>query len=939
MADKMSKKIKFALFLKDDEEVRTLAEFEEFFSMTEVIEYFLDGKLLKWLRSHDYPEAKCAVIDLLYKRYKKSGKKVSGAEKSSEEIAGEIIKQLSNVFDEIPDEKKLGATEIKNIQLIEKRLAKEDYILDTVEFEDDEEDEVLKDVGTIARDQAELDEILKKFAAQKLETGGEKTKKQKKSSNIVYMIEKDSPYTLRKEDVFNNSLRFIGLNRINFDEETQIEILETSEDGEDRRVEDKSIKKLIKDFRNANQNKAKFNNLVILTRKRDGIGDDDFIDYLYPVAKVAVKSADSEANKSGMEIAEDHLSQYLDAGFPLIYIDTFEEEKADEFIVHAAVGRDIYEWSEAERLFQRDSKGNIISHFDRRFSLQEVLQHFIDDYRRTRGIDSDAKCDLSSSILVLKDTNDHLNNFEVTSQLKYLAQLIYNGQIEDCNIVIISSVWNIPSTLEHYLTMMKIKLTKDDIANLIINFCKNHGVSVPSDMLIKKFVTAFNGLSEFNIINILSLAFSIDGDLNPTDLDLVVETKKQIIQKANILEMIEVSEDEDDIGGLEILKDWLKRKEKIFKNISFAEDCGVKVPKGILIVGMPGCGKTLTAKVTSAIFDMPLLRLDMGRIFGKYVGESEKNMRRATQQAEVVAPCVLWIDEFEKAFAGVGGKGGAEVATRLFGTFLTWMQEKTAPVFVVATANNVSQLPPELLRKGRFDEIFYVGTPNAVERRKILEIYIGKIESNENFKYERTDDNFDEIVEKTLGCSGADLAGIISESVERSFIESISAKKTANEKTKPVFRAEIVQAVINDMHKMSGWQQLQKILQTYRQSKYKNASHHDAADFYYWLKLRAINLKSLPGKFVSLLKGIGVGFSEGTNSLARKKLGKLSDRVKDWKNEESQIKEGILDKKLPWHFRFCRGVVKTLWTILNGLNNFIRRHWGKKKVNLQKGGR
>ena len=362
----------------------------------------------------------------------------------------------------------------------------------------------------------------------KSDGGGEKTKKQKKVSNIIYMVKKDFPYTLRRDDVFGNQIRFIGLDRINDDEETEIEIIETSQDGEELRVEEKNIRKLIKTFRNENQNKSKFNNLIILTRKREGISDEDSESKI-EIQKVAVKSADTEADKTGMEIAEDHLSQYLDAGFPIIYIDTFEEEKADELIGRVSVGRDIYEWSEAERLFQRDSKGNIISHLDRRFSLQEVLQYFIDDYRRTRSDDdTEIKCDLSLSILVLKDTKDHLNNFEVASQLKYIAQLISNGKIEDCNIIIISSVWNIPSTLEHYLTMMKIKLTKDDIAKLIVRFCKNHGVAIPSEMLIKKFVNAFNGLSEFNIINILSLAFSIDGDLNPTDLDLRTGVHKRL---------------------------------------------------------------------------------------------------------------------------------------------------------------------------------------------------------------------------------------------------------------------------------------------------------------------------------------------------------------------------------------------------------------------------
>jgi SpoVK/Ycf46/Vps4 family AAA+-type ATPase len=216
-----------------------------------------------------------------------------------------------------------------------------------------------------------------------------------------------------------------------------------------------------------------------------------------------------------------------------------------------------------------------------------------------------------------------------------------------------------------------------------------------------------------------------DGELNKKALKLIFDQKQQMIMKAGVLEMVKPADSIEDIGGLENLIEWLKYKEKVFKNIKKAEEFGVALPKGVLIAGLPGCGKSLTAKAAGNLFNVPLLRLDMGRLMGRYVGESEENMRKAIRLADAISPCVLWVDELEKAFAGIGG-GGSEVTTRLFGTFLTWMQEKTSPVFVLATANKINDLPPELLRKGRFDEIFYVDFPNDEERKKIFEIHIGK---------------------------------------------------------------------------------------------------------------------------------------------------------------------------------------------------------------------
>ena len=192
----------------------------------------------------------------------------------------------------------------------------------------------------------------------------------------------------------------------------------------------------------------------------------------------------------------------------------------------------------------------------------------------------------------------------------------------------------------------------------------------------------------------------------------------EVRKKSGLLELIDTPASLDKIGGMNALKDYLKNKSRVIADLPKAQDFGVSIPKGVFIVGMPGCGKSLCAKASAALFNTPLLKLDMGSMMGKYVGESEGNLRKAIKIAEAAAPCVLWIDEIEKAFSGVGGNN--DIMTRMFGYFLSWMQEKQSSVYVIATANNADNLPPELKRKGRFDEIFCVNLPNKEERKEIL---------------------------------------------------------------------------------------------------------------------------------------------------------------------------------------------------------------------------
>ena len=272
-------------------------------------------------------------------------------------------------------------------------------------------------------------------------------------------------------------------------------------------------------------------------------------------------------------------------------------------------------------------------------------------------------------------------------------------------------------------------------------------------------------MSDFEIRQILNLAYQRSGLITAADKQLILDEKEQIIKKTGILEILSFNSNLNDIGGLDNLKRYLNNKSHIFNNLGEARRFGIDIPKGLLIVGMPGCGKSLTAKATASQFNVPLLRLDVGKLMGKYVGESENNMRRAIKTAEAVSPCVLWIDELEKAFSGLSGQSGSnDVTTRLFGQFLTWLQEKESSVYVVATSNDISALPPEFLRKGRFDELFLVDLPSAEERRRIFEIHLkkrGKLGEQVDVL---------KLLKDTEGYSGADIESLVKETVEIAFV-------------------------------------------------------------------------------------------------------------------------------------------------------------------------
>lgn len=446
--------------------------------------------------------------------------------------------------------------------------------------------------------------------------------------------------------------------------------------------------------------------------------------------------------------AETLLASYIDALHPIIYINHFDFRVIDETLSSIGQGIKIIEYNNALGVIDFNTKAQMME-----CSIETFLINCMDE-----GYDNE-------TFIVLKDIHSYLDDPKIIALLKRISEDNLYRENYSATIFIVSSKLVIPCELENYITVFDTPLPTNEEIFYIINDFKNDLELDVEEQVLYDIALSLKGLNEFQIRQILNLAYQDGGNIDEDDKYLILKEKEQFIKKSGMLEMVNFKESIDDIGGLENLKEWLFRKAKIFNNLDKAIKFGVDVPKGIMIIGMPGCGKSLTAKATARLFEIPLVRLDVGRLLGKYVGESEENMRKALNLAEAISPCVLWIDEIEKAFSGVGGDGGGnDVTTRLFGQFLTWMQEKENTVFIVATANDISRIPPEFLRKGRFDELFFVDLPNDEERRKILEIHIKKRK-----KWNKEIDSIS-LIKNTSGYNGADLEAVVKEAIESAFI-------------------------------------------------------------------------------------------------------------------------------------------------------------------------
>ena len=454
---------------------------------------------------------------------------------------------------------------------------------------------------------------------------------------------------------------------------------------------------------------------------------------------------------------KDDLRAHALSFYPILYLVTHDDTEADELISDVDETRKIYEWNMARGLVHFDTKQPMMDWCDLATALDNLLDQELDNH-----------------FLVIRDAHMGLRDQPLAvARLKALVTKMLEDDGMQMTVFLVSSQIYIPLELEKFINIFEMPLPDEPVIRRIISeYADAYGVAVDNDALDKLALT-FQGLSRYEIGQLVNRGYQQDGMIGLEDVELIQAAKTQIIKKSGLLEMLTVNEKLDDIGGLEQLKPWLRQKAQVFSNWPAARAFGVEPPKGVMIVGMPGCGKSLTAKASATLFGLPLLKMDMGSLMGKYVGESEGNMRRAIQVAEAVSPCVLWVDEVEKAFVGIGSGGsGSEVATRLFGYFLTWMQEKTKQVFVIATANDISSLPPELMRKGRFDEIFYVDFPKERERSAIFKVHLAKRKKiSERIQIDR-------LAQITEGYSGADIESVVKEGIEQSFVDGCAVLDT-----------------------------------------------------------------------------------------------------------------------------------------------------------------
>jgi SpoVK/Ycf46/Vps4 family AAA+-type ATPase len=327
----------------------------------------------------------------------------------------------------------------------------------------------------------------------------------------------------------------------------------------------------------------------------------------------------------------------------------------------------------------------------------------------------------TASLFILKDYDNFIKDFSITRKLKNLSTTL---KTQPKNIIIVSSEINITDSLKEYITVVEFPLpTYLEILEELNRLTSSLQQQIDPDV-VKSIALACQGLSLERIRRVLSKIIAKYGDINDSSPNLILEEKKQIIKQTQLLEFCLADKKVADLGGLDNFKEWLQIRSKAFSQEAL--DYGLPYPKGLLLVGVQGTGKSLAAKTIANEWGLPLLRLDFGRLFASLVGQSEQRVRKMIEIAEALSPCILWVDELDKAFAGAQNNGDSGTTNRVLATFLTWLSEKTSPVFVVSTANNVDVIPAEILRKGRFDEMFFLDLPTREERESIFEVHLEK---------------------------------------------------------------------------------------------------------------------------------------------------------------------------------------------------------------------
>lgn len=444
-----------------------------------------------------------------------------------------------------------------------------------------------------------------------------------------------------------------------------------------------------------------------------------------------------------MEKFEEELELLLKCKTPIIEVVTFEWQRLQSITnVIAKENLTVWKrWNRSVGIIEMD--GNIQPIMD----PLKVLTKF--------------KEENESYYFILENFNLYLNNPDIINLLFEICKM---KRITQKSLIIESSEVCLPTPLAKEIVVLNMPLpNRTFIKKIAESVIINYNLPASNYCITPELLNSVLGLTTTEVNLAFIKAVEKFGKLDNSTINYLISEKEHIIKKDGLLEYYHTDENMDNVGGLANLKKWLNLRSNAFTDK--AKEFGIDTPKGVMLLGLPGCGKSLTAKCIAATWKYPLLRFDLGKVFGGVVGQSEANMRRALDVAKTVAPCVLWIDEIEKGLSGLSSSDRADggTASRVFGSLLTWMQEKTEPVFVVATANNIEALPPELLRKGRFDEIFFVDLPSKEERKEIFKIHI----ENKH----RDVDNFDleMLANKTNGLTGSEIASLISESLFDAF--------------------------------------------------------------------------------------------------------------------------------------------------------------------------
>lgn len=372
-----------------------------------------------------------------------------------------------------------------------------------------------------------------------------------------------------------------------------------------------------------------------------------------------------------------------------------------------------------------------------------------------------------STLFVMRDLHPILNNplseknMPIVRELRNLTRELKRSRK---TLILTSHTLAVPPELSEEVTAIDFPLPEVEEINFLISQLVTPEKLKLTGLAREQLVKACQGLSRTRIQRVLAKALAAKQQVTDMDIDGVLEEKKQAIRQTGILEFLPARESLKNVGGLDNLKSWVRMRQDVFTEE--ARRYGIRNPKGVLLVGIQGTGKSLSAKTIANEWRLPLLRLDTGRLFGGIVGESESRMRHMIQLAEAIAPCVLWIDEIDKGFGNItsGGNGDSGTSRRVFGTLITWMQEKTSPVFIVATANNVGILPAELLRKGRFDEIFFLNLPTEKERQEIFKVHLQRLRPSRLREFDlallaRHSENF----------SGAEIEQVIIDAMHQAF--------------------------------------------------------------------------------------------------------------------------------------------------------------------------